>query len=180
MRRWWFAPRYDVIERSADKTAWHLAGPRLQLLAQEELVNVQGERSDAPFKEVSSERFTKQFNKHIDALCAQIPSFASTQNLFDLAVVVAIIRSQQLAQTVGWSAELFKDETRLPLRKYTVPQEVPSLVNVKSANRSLLIGVIGGGVTIVPDQVIGRSAELQPDQTPSIVAPTDKTVWWWD
>ncbi|MCA9082787.1 MAG: DUF1598 domain-containing protein [Planctomycetaceae bacterium] len=180
MRRWWFAPRYEVLERSTDGLAWRLAGPRLQLLSQEELVDVQGIRSDAPFKEVSAERYTKQFNRHMDALCAQFACFAGIQNLFDLSVVSALIRSERLAEQAGWVPGLFLDDERLPLNEFPVPREVPSLVNVKMSGRSLMIGLIGGGVTIVPEQVIGRTVELKPEQQPTIVAPAVRTTWWWD
>ena len=180
MRRWWFAPLYDVIERSPDGAAFHLSGPRLQLLAQDELVDVQGNRSDAAFTEVSAERYTKQFNKHMAALCQRIPSFAGVQNLFDLAVVCALIRSNRLMELVDWEPSVFLDERALPIREYVVPTQVPSLANVKSANRSLLIGLIGGGVTIVPDRIISRTDELLPEEEPDVAAADDETRFWWD
>ncbi len=180
MRRWWFAPRYEVIERTPDATAFHIAGPRLQLLSQEELVDLQGNRSDAAFREVSADRFTKQFNKHMDALCQQVPSFAATQNLFDLAVFAALIQTEDLANRAGWQPKLFLDQENLKLQSYPVPKEVPSLVNVKGLGRNLMIGLIGGGVTISPEQVISRTDELTADGTPLLEVPTDQLRWWWD
>ncbi|MEZ6124713.1 MAG: DUF1598 domain-containing protein [Planctomycetaceae bacterium] len=181
MRRWWFAPRYHSIERSADSLTFRLDGPRLQLLSQDELIDLQGNRSDAAFREVSTERYTKNFNKHIDELCRQIPAFAGVQNLFDLAVTAALIRKFDLLHKISWKAELLLDESRLPLQQYSVPTEVPSLVNVKNTNRSLLIGLIGGGVTVVPDEVIRRTGELTVPEPPHRVRPsTDMRSWWWD
>ncbi|MEQ9408055.1 MAG: DUF1598 domain-containing protein [Fuerstiella sp.] len=180
MRRWWFAPRYEVIERSEDGNAFHLQGPRLQLLSQEELVDIQGNRSDAAFTEISAERYTKQFNRHLDALCQRVPSFAAVQNLFDLAVTAALLQAEQLPQRVGWMPDLFYDDQQLPLKEFQVPAEVPSLVNVKQLNRSLLIGLVGGGVTIVPEQVISRTNRLSPESTPPVTPPADAAAWWWD
>ena len=181
MRRWWFAPLYNVIERSADGNAFHISGPRLQLLSQDELVDVQGNRSDAAFTTVSAERYTKQFNKHIEALCQRIPSFAGIQNLFDLAVVAALIRSNRLEEAVGWKPSLLLNAQRLPIAEYSVPTEVPSMANVKSANRGLLLGLIGGGVTIVPNRVVSRTDVLDEKDRPA-AAPkaTGKTDFWWD
>lgn len=179
-RRWWFAPRYEVIERSSDGNAFHLDGPRLQLMSQQEFVDSQGNRSASPFKQISVEKYTVQFNKHIDELCQQVPSFAAVQNLFDLAVVAALMRSEQLPQKVGWVPRLFLDNAALPLLRFEVPEEVPSLVNVKSLNRRLLVGLIGGGVVIVPDRVIDQTDVLPADAIPAYAAAEQDAPWWWD
>jgi len=181
MRRWWFAPHYEVIEKSVDGNSFHIAGPRLQLLSQEELVDAQGNREDAAFTEISAEKYTQQFNKHINTLCEQIPCFAGVQNLFDLAVVVALIRRDNMAQKVNWTPGLLLDNEAFPIQSYNVPTEVPSLVNVKTAGSSLLIGLIGGGVTIFPGNVIRRTNELSAEKIPEIIAPVgEDAAWWWD
>ena len=181
MRRWWFAPHYDVIEKSSNGNAFHISGPRLQLLSQEELVDVQGNREDAAFTEVSAEKYTQQFNKHINTLCTQIPSFAAVQNLFDLAVVVALIRRDNMAQKVNWQPNMLLDSQAFPIQTYNVPTEVPSMVNVKSAGRGLLIGLIGGGVMISPNTVINRTNELPEKNIPVVVSPAGLgSAWWWD
>lgn len=179
MRRWWFAPHYNVIERSTAGDAFHIEGPRLQLMAQDELIEEDGNRSEAAFSEVSTERYTRQFNKHMLALCQQVPAFASTQNLFDLAITEALIRQHKLDELVSWKPSLFLDAEKLPLREYTVPTKVPSLTNVKTANRGLLMGLVGGGVTIVPDRVVIRTNVLPEDRTPEF-RPMDNATWWWD
>ncbi|MCP4785626.1 MAG: DUF1598 domain-containing protein [Fuerstiella sp.] len=180
MRRWWFAARYEVIERSPDGHVFHISGPRLQLLSQDELVDARGKRSDAAFTEITAEKYTRQFNKHMQALCTQVPSFAGIQNLFDLAVAAALIQSNDLPNAVGWQPTLLLDDKALPVQEYTVPTEVPSLVNVKSVSRSLLLGVTGGGVTIVPDRIIRRTNVLPADKTPEIMSGDSVASWWWD
>jgi len=72
------------------------------------------------------------------------------------------------------------DEKALPVQDYTVPMEVPSLVNVKSVSRSLLLGVTGGGVTIVPDRIIRRTNVLPAEKTPRIQSGDAVASWWWD
>lgn len=179
MRRWWFAPHYNIIERSPAGDVFHIDGPRLQLMAQDELVDANGSRSAAAFSEVSTERYTKQFNKHMEALCQQIPAFAGIQNMFDLAIAEAIIRENHLDSTVGWKPKLFLDSEQLPIQEYTVPTHVPSLTNVKTVSRTLLMGLVGGGVTIVPDRIVTRSNELPAERTPEF-RPDKNAGWWWD
>lgn len=181
MRRWWLAPRYNVIEKTADDTIFHLSGPRLQLMSQEELVDQQGNRSNAAFTEVSAEKYTKQFNKHINSLCNQAPSFAATQNLFDLAVVSALIRRANTNGQINWQPDVLMNKNALPHQSYSTPTQVPSLVNVKASGRSLLIGLVGGGVTIVPNNIINRMNELEATKVPeTLTAAVTATNWYWD
>lgn len=181
MKRWWLAPRYNVIERSADATIFRLSGPRLQLMSQDELVDLKGNRSDAAFKEVSTEKYTQQFNKHIEALCQQVPSFAATQNLFDVAVAAALIRRAQADGTINWQPTVLKDSTALRHQSYGTPTQVPSMVNAKTTGQNLLIGLIGGGVTIVPSNVINRTTEFTKAKPKQIGRDQEKAnVWWWD
>jgi hypothetical protein len=72
------------------------------------------------------------------------------------------------------------DEKAFPVQQYTVPMEVPSLVNVKSVSRSLLLGVTGGGVTIVPERIIRRTNVLPAERTLQILSDDAVVSWWWD
>ena len=180
-RRWWFAPHYSAIERSPDSHAFHLSGPRLQLLSQEELVDAQGNRSAAAFTELSSEKYTRQFNQHLTELCRQVHSFAEIQNLFDLSVATALIRTWKLMEAANWQPSLFLDAQRLPTRVYEVPTKVPSLLNVRKARRGMLIGKISGGVTITPDQLVDAELITESVSLADRVRPsTDVMRWWWD
>lgn len=181
MRRWWLAPRYNVIEQSADATIFRLSGPRLQLMSQEELVDLKGNRSNAAFTEVSAEKYTRQFNKHIKLLCKQVPSFAATQNMFDIAVVSALIRRANTNGQIDWQPDVLLDHEALPHQSYSAPTQVPSLVNVKASGRSLMMGLIGGGVTIVPNNIINRMNELEASEVPESLTPAaSSTSWYWD
>ena len=43
-------------QKEVDANVFHISGPRLQLLSQEELIDGQGNRSDPAFTEISTER----------------------------------------------------------------------------------------------------------------------------
>lgn len=180
MRRWWLAPLYNMIEQTPDGTTFRLSGPRLQLMSQEELVDLQGNRSNAAFTEVSAERYTKQFNQHIEELCEQVPSFAATQNLFDLAVAAALIRRANRLGQIDWQPQVLGSSEKLPHLAYSTPKQVPSMVNVKTSGRSLLIGFVGGGVTIVPDHLLSKMDNLPEDEQPHLAKAADPAAWWWD
>ncbi len=176
MRRYWFAPRYNQIERSANADVFRISGPRLQLLSQEELADAQGNRSAAAFTEVSTEAYTRQFNKHIDELCQRIPAFAALQNVFDMAIVAALIRKHDLFRQVGWKPAILTDDKVLLTAVCPVPKEVPSQLNLRVENKTAVMFQIGGGVTLVPTAVIEKTSRLS--KRVDLSPPAD--AWWWD
>ncbi|MFN0051504.1 MAG: DUF1598 domain-containing protein [Planctomycetales bacterium] len=188
MQRWWFTPLYDPFARSADGLAYRLSGQRVQLLAQEELVSETGKRTNAPFTRASVQKFGKQFTEKFPELAAAIPAFAELQSLFDLTVLAALIRQEGLAKRVGWPMQLFLDPERGSIAPRNVPRQVESLSNHKVIGKSLYVAQVGGGVTIIPDNVL-QGADYEADSAGELAAQRDqamqaerpqKHLWWWD
>ena len=178
MRRYWFAPRYEPIERSTDGNVFRLSGPRLQLMSQEELADAKGNRSAAAFREVSTEAYTRQFNKHLPDLCQRIPAFAALQNVFDLAVTSALLRKHNLPARAGWKPDLLLDSSRLPTAKCTVPTEVPSQLNTRRVGRDVVMFQMAGGVTLVPAKTVEKTVRMEHNLPESL--RSDSADWWWD
>jgi hypothetical protein len=186
MQRWWFAPLYDSIIASDDGNAYQLTGQRVQLLSQEEHLAADGSRSDAAFTRASTQKFAQLFTEHYEELAAASPVFAELQNLFDVAVVAALLRKQQVFDRVGWRAELLLDSRRLPLEVVTAPRSVPSEAITRPAQRGTMLGLVGG-VTLDPFEVVetlkadgdeagNAAAQFQR----SAIPPEDAARWWWD
>lgn len=188
MQRWWFAPLYDAFVAADDGLAYAFAGPRVQLMAQEELVSDAGRRSNAPFTHVSSKKFARQFTDRYEEITQAAPAFAELQNLFDLAVLAALMRKEHIVERIAWPMTLFLDAARAPLATFAVPKEVESLSNFKVASGRLYIAQVGGGVTIDPQNVLLHQAfERTKDHnlaTTRVESLRDshpaEHPWWWD
>lgn len=188
MQRWWFSPLYDAFQKSKDGNAYQFSGQRAQLSSQEEIADAAGQRSNAPFTRVSTKRFAQTFTEKFPDLVERVPVFAEMQNLFDLAVLSALIRKEQLSRRVGWDMELFLDPVMAPIPKGVVPKHTQSIFNSKKAGR-LVIGLISGGVSINPVQTansvsiddakdtklaeLGQESQRKPKDSKDI-------QWWWD
>jgi hypothetical protein len=190
LQRWWFTPRYDPFVRSDDGLAFQLAGQRVQLMSQEELVSPTGQRVDAPFTHVSAQKFARQFTDRYEEIAAAAPIFAELQNAIDLAVLAALFRKEDLPTRIGWTPGLFLDEEAAPTDRELVPRQIASLSNYKQVNRGLFIAQVGGGVVIHPDQVM-RTMEYRKDEAGTVserrrasFRPEGRqegsSVWWWD
>ena len=181
LRRWWFSPLYDSIERNEDSTVFQLAGPRLQVSAQEELVDAAGNRSDAPVTHVSLEDYAQQFTTRIPALVQKHQALAHLQNLVDLLFATALIRNGQSTGSVAWTAGVLADTQRLPTESWSVPRETPSVVTVRSAGLRTVIGLIAGGVVITPERLLSQIRQSDnAHQLQEFASQESAGRWWWD
>mgnify|MGYP000070742419 CR=1 FL=1 len=187
LQRWWFVPHYSGVHADDDRTAFHLEGPRCRLLAQEEISDASGVRSDAAVTRESTEAFARNFSNHFEELAEVSPVFAQLQGLFDLAVTGAILSEYRLPQRIDWQLTTFLDPEAPLTSSYPVPQSVPSETMFRRGGRGVVLGLIGG-VTLNPVSVLGevsvgdepaaaavglRGRSLRTDAVP-------RDQWWWD
>ncbi len=117
LQRWWFTPNYDCVKVSDDRLAMELLGQGVQLQTEDKVIGPDGSLMDhggPPNK--ASELFTQAFTKKYVEISDRLPVYAQMRNLFDLAVAAAYIRQQDFYGQVGWQADLFRDEQRVPRR----------------------------------------------------------------
>lgn len=193
MQRWWFVPLYDAFTRTDNSLAYQFSGQRAQLMSQEELVSPAGQRANAPFTRVSTEKFSKQFTDRFAELADKTPVFAELQSAFDLAVLAALIQKEQLAKRAGWDMALFLDAQRATIVKRNVPHQVPSVSNYKILRDNVFVSQVSGGVEIDPGRVL-KQIEYHKDASGKLgeardaAAPerqdqdqqNDEHPWWWD
>jgi hypothetical protein len=185
MQRWWFAPLYDAFTRSADGLAFQFAGQRVQLMSQEELVSDSGQRMNAATTRVSAQKFARQFTDRYAEIAEAEPVFADLQNLFDLAVLAALLRKERIPEQIGWGMTLFLDAERAAVSKRHVPRQVASISNYKAASSRLYTAQVGGGVLIDGHAVLAGNefrgdsgGKLAEQRTAAVKARAAR--WWWD
>lgn len=183
LSRWWFVPDYDAVERDEQGAVWRLSGPRLQLRAQEELVDAQGNRTAAPTSAESTRAFARQFNEHMDRVVERVTAFAALQNLFDLTVAVAIVESAGQSDGFRLDAPTLMQDDPLSLPTWRTPRHVESMVNARSAASRTVVGLIAGGVTVRADQLVRTAtphATPFPTRVAAVRTPAEIDAWWWD
>lgn len=181
MRRWWFSPRYDAIEMDAERLVWRLSGPRLQVSAQDEIVDADGNRQDAPATHVSLEKYAQQFTEKIPALAENVAAIAQLQNIVDILLVAAIIERSRSEDRVNWQPLVLDDQQRLPLQEFGIPKETPSIVKVRMAGQRTVLGLIAGGVTITPYRILADAKTTTDGDGLALPDRKDhNSSWWWD
>lgn len=184
LKRWWFMPLYDSFKTSGDGLAFEFSGQRCQLMSQEEQADAFGKRSDAPFTRLSTQIFAKGFTEKFPELTKRMPIFAELQNLFDISVVVALMKREQLPQKANWQPGLLLDDAKVPVLRGPVPKHTKSLLNMKMAG-GVAIGLLSGGVIIDSQQVISQERKTSEGviarrKTETPPSDLDAKRWWWD
>jgi hypothetical protein len=110
---------------------------------------------------------------------------AQLQNLFDLAVVAALLRNDGVLERVGWRADVFLD--RAELATYPVAQHVPSTAMTRPARGGTMLGLIGG-VVLTPASIVNQTEDrvtdpalgTEQERIRSLEAAGEGEAWWRD
>ena len=181
LRRWWFSPRYDAIETNEQQTAWHLTGPRVQVSAQDEIVDANGNRQDAPSTHVSLEKYAQQFTEKIPDLAEKVPAIAQLQNMVDLLVTAAVLERSRTQGSLVWKPIVLNDGQRLGVQEFGIPKETPSIVKVRMAGSRTVLGLIAGGVSVTPRRILADAKPASEAATLELPVRSDQNPsWWWD
>lgn len=186
LQRWWFVPLYEPIEADEAGLSFHLKGQRAQLLAQDEWTDGGGRRGDAAFTRASTEKFAQLFTEHFQELADESPVFAELQNVFDVAVLAALIEREGLRRRLNWGMDLLLDAERLPVKSHQTPKHIESTATSVYRNR-LVLGLVGG-VTLTPATVL--SPQVNRSNAPALTqtrrsalaaaptSPAERRAWW--
>jgi hypothetical protein len=186
--RWWFAMNYDALRTNAAKDAFELRGQGVQVLSENELLAKDGERKHTGDATDLNKTFTTSFTKHYGELCKKYPVYAELRNLFDLALVGAILKTESLPDRVDWHQTCFGQTGDYRPRLGIAPQWVDSVMNHRVVNRVHVLVGVSGGVRADPWRVV------QPEQLDTAHEaglnngrryihenrPAERAAWWWD
>lgn len=183
--RWWFALKYDTIARSESRDAFELVGQGVRVLSENEMLAEQGQRVHTGASDPLNRQFAESFTSHFAELATKYPVYGELRNIFDLAMAMAVIQSEDLASHVGWKPTLLASGEKLRLPQGNTPREVETVVNHRLINQRLVIAGVSGGVMVAPGDVL-RDVRAN-DSSGKVVergAPVPKEItagaWWWD
>jgi hypothetical protein len=185
--RWWFTLNYDSLAATDRRDAFELRGPGVKVLSENELLNERGERVHTGNSDEQTRGFAQSFTKHFDKLAAKYPVYAELRNVFDLALVGAVIESHDLAGQVGWHMTHFGPGGDYAPQLGAGPTEVESVANSRTIGGKHIVAAISGGVSVDARAAAGRDT-IKTDSYGLVSAervgnkPSNlpRRAWWWD
>ena len=186
--RWWFTLNYDAVKTTEAGDAYAVEGPGVKVLSENELLSEQGERIHTGKSDELNSAFARSFTQHFEQLAAKYPIYAELQNIFDLALVAAIIKSEDLAGRVDWHMMHFGNPEKYQIELGIAPSKVDTVINHRIVDRKHVIAGVSGGVAVDASRWIKTPDAVQPDsygllkveRQNSVPAQLEADDWWWD
>ncbi|MFM8250094.1 MAG: hypothetical protein ACKOBW_00700, partial [Planctomycetota bacterium] len=175
------------LQASESRDAFELQGQGVKVLSENELLTQRGERVHTGQAEELNRQFAASFTKHFPALAAKYPVYGELRNVFDLALVASLIRSQDLAGQVGWHMSYLGNPEQCPIELGHAPKLVDSIVNHKVINGKHVVVGVSGGVSadarglVKGDKIKTDSyGKLQANRAGAAPKNVPADGWWWD
>jgi hypothetical protein len=182
--RWWFALHYQSIKSSPEGNAFELVGQGVRLLSENEMLAAQGRRVHTGKSEPLNREFAENFTQQFEALSTKYPIYGELQNVFDLAMVIALIETEGLAKRVEWSPTIFASNEKLTLPRAPVPRTVETVISHRIVDETQIVAGVSGGVLVAPADELGEARETKPmsarGKTPPEPDEAHGEMWWWD
>jgi hypothetical protein len=185
--RWWFTLNYDAVRATPQRDAFEIRGQGVKVLSENEMLTALGERVHTGQSEPLNQQFAQDFTKHFVELAVKYPIYAELQNIFDLALVAAIVRAEGLADRVDWHATCFSDANQFPVELGFAPKRVDTVINHRMVNQTTILAAVSGGVRVDPAGLVKKTAIQTDDygllsgqRTAAKPAAQPRDVWWWD
>lgn len=185
--RWWFSMPAATVEATDQRDAFSMPARCVEVLSENEMLAARGERVHTGQSEELNRKFAASFTREFAALADKYPVYGELERVFELALALALVEREGLAEKAGWSPTLWLDEERLRLPRVPAPRTVETVVNHRVIGGRHIIAGISGGVRIdgaaslqvaaATDSAAGALAKLKP---PADEAEGQTTAWWWD
>ena len=186
--RWWFTLKYDAVRATPDRDAFEIRGPGAQVLSENEFLTAVGQRVHTGKSEPTNQEFANRFTQHFAALAEKYPVYADLQNIFDLALVAALVKSEELSRRVNWHMICFGDPRQYQVALGQAPVSVESVINHRLVSGKHLIVGVSGGVRAEPWKFVSNGA-IKSDNYGALRAQRNNDsadeqlpldAWWWD
>ncbi len=185
--RWWFTMNYEALRATPGRDAFELRGPGVQVLSENEMLTQRGERIHTGQSDELNEQFAHSFTKHFAELAAKYPIYADLRNVFDLALVAALIVAEDVPGQLNWPAIHFVEEKRYQVERGPAPSEVETVINHRVIGQKHIVAGVSGGVSAdarpyvqKPAITIDDYGALQAGRTASVPPDLSADAWWWD
>jgi hypothetical protein len=187
MLRWWFVLDDDaVVTTTDDRRAFQLVGQGVKVLSENELLTAQGQRVHTGRAEALNRQFASSFTANFAALAVKYPIYAELQNVFDLALVAALISAEDLPSQVGWHMTWFGDQEGYQVATAPPPAVVETVINHRVIRRRIILAGASGGVSVETSPFVTHSSIRIADeaqlagQRARAARDLPRANWWWD
>ena len=184
--RWWLTMKYDAVLHSTDRNVFEVVGSSVLCQSENERVDAQGNRIHTGQSDPTNMQFAANFTQHYDQLARRDLVFADLQNIFDLALVAALVHHERVPDRTNWDGGVFASHGEYEPARFAPPQTVDTAVNHRVYNGRDIIVQVAGGVrgdllAVLRDgNVYQEHARLANQAARGRAPELPAGRWWWD
>ncbi|MEZ6033101.1 MAG: DUF1598 domain-containing protein [Planctomycetaceae bacterium] len=183
--RWWMTVGYDAIFVAPNQQAFEFSGRSIRCLAENQIVQQDGSRQATGKAEKANAEFARLFTENLPELANEEMLFADLQNVFDLALVSALVQSQGIGNRVGWHSEAFGVDGSYQPADVNVPHELMTAANFRTYRGGDIVVQVAGGVRGDLKSIVQNpeTFEISPEVAKKAAAANpigQSGRWWWD
>ena len=143
--------------RSEANDAFELVGQGVRVLSENEMLAEQGQRVHTGQSDPLNRQFAESFTAHFAELAKKYPVYGELRNIFDLAMAVALIQSEGLAERVGWKPTLLAsgEKLRLPQGRCAA-RGGNGDQSPRDQSAARFVAGVSGGVMVAPGDVLRK------------------------
>ena len=180
MPRWWLEEDYEAIHTDDEGLSFELRGQGVKAMAASESMEDDGTRVTVANTDPLATRWANNMTKKYNALSRKAPIFAELRNCMDLAVVAALIASEDLPQRAGLNVDLLLDPVALKVPRYRAPTRVPTVAS-STKIRGFTAITASGGVSLNPwKAAANRQQDAEVGKTRANATEPASAAWWWN
>jgi hypothetical protein len=187
MLRWWFTTNYKALHATKDGQAFEIIGSGVKVLSENELIGKLGNRVGTGKSDLLTQQFASEFTKNFEQLSQQYPVYGELRNVFDLALITMLIKSEDLHTRVQWDLDYFLDENGYRVVQAVSPTAVESVISHRLVGGKTVLAGVSGGVLLDPRVVVAEDniihdsyGILEAEHKGNANLSLPKAVWWWD
>jgi hypothetical protein len=174
--RWWLAPNYEPLAKTADGLAWELRGPGVKCLTEDEFVSEAGQRTRTGQAGAAPKKWANMMTSKFSDLANHDSAFGQLRNAMDLAVIGALIEKEQLFKVAKLDAPWLMGQEELD--RYPAPTHTASKASAVKKRGAWVISA-SGGVEIVPWLIADKAVTVEAvGRTRSELAADVEEFWW--
>jgi hypothetical protein len=181
--RWWFTPSTEAILANSARDTFALTSHSVRVQSEKEFLTDQGQLVHIGESDELSSQFAKSFTSHFDALAKRYVVFADLENIFELALVAAILHGEDVPSRTNWSMRFFLGP-EYQIEQSRTAKEVPSVINHRVIHRKHVVAAVSGGVTVHATKWASKQIRTSSPGTLKVPGsvPTEAKAdqWWWD
>ena len=184
--RWWFTLNYDAVRSTKAADAFSLHGEGVKVLSENELLTERGERIHTGESDALNSQFAQSFTKHFADLAKKYTIYAELRNVFDLALVAALLKSQDIPGQLDWEMAHLLDDSRFVVKLGAAPKTVETVMNHRVIDRKHIVVGVSGGVSVDTGNLLqlrpikqDANGQLEGNRLQA-APPSSGGAWWWD